>query len=401
MTLSRRSLLSSVSAGAALGAFAPGLRVAFAADGANRDIVVVVYLRGAADGLQMISPAGDADYIAARPGIKVPTQGAGAGYGIATFGGVDFYVNPDAPEIRDLFVAGDLAVVHAAGVPNGNRSHFESQDQQELGAAPGEVEPNDGWLARHISALGDTHPLLSTVASSSNLPVSLLGFANAVAVPDVNTFNVAGGTANANFIAAITAGTSAYKTASVNTLSTVSTVQAGLPTASNDPNAAYSGAVGASLKSLARLIKMNVGVELATVDHHGWDQHNNLLTEFKTQAQDLSKSLKAFWDDLKDYRDRLTVVTMTEFGRRLDENESGGTDHGSASFMFVLGGAANGGKMYGAWPGLKPTQLRNGDLAVTTDYRQVLAEVLVKRQGQTKIDQVFPTISYSPLGVLS
>jgi uncharacterized protein (DUF1501 family) len=402
MTLSRRSLLARASAGALTGALAPGLKVALAqAAPSGGNILVVLYLRGGADGLQLIAPAGDADYLAARPTIKVPTSGAGAGYGIASLGGVDFFMHPNAPELRDFFTAGKLAVVHAVGIPNGDRSHFESQDTMELGAAPGEDHPHDGWLTRHLNASGGAQPLFGTVASSAYMPISLLGYENGLAVPEVATFNVAGGTAMADALRAVTAGTSAYKTVAAHTLDAIATVQAGLLTATNSPEAVYSGKIGSSLRSLARLIKMNVGVGLATVDHEGWDQHDNLSSEFSTQVTDLSKSLKAFWTDLADYQSRLTIVTMTEFGRRLQENESGGTDHGSASVMLALGAGVNGGRIYGTWPGLKPGQLRNGDLAVTTDYRQVLAEILAKHQGQSQLTQVFPTLAYSPLGVAS
>ncbi len=402
MNFSRRLLLSGISASAFISTALPGVRVAFAADGSgDRDIMVVIYLRGGSDGLQMVSPAGDPNYIALRPTIRVPTTGSGAGFGLSSLGGVDFYMNPSAPELRDLFTSGKLAVVHATGVPNGNRSHFEAQDSQELGAAPGEIEPDDGWLTRHVLNLSEDRPLLGTVASGPSMPNALLGYTQGLAIPNAETFNVSGGNTNANLIRSITTGTSAYKMIARNTLDAVATVQDGLGSSANDSNVSYSGSVGNSLKSLARLIKMDVGLDVATVDHQGWDQHNNLLTEFATQAQDLSKSLAAFWADLKDYQSRLTVVTMTEFGRRIQENESEGTDHGSASYMMVLGGATKGGKIYGTWPGLAASQQRNGDLVVTTDYRHVLSEILVKRQGQAKITDVFPTLAYNPLGILN
>jgi uncharacterized protein (DUF1501 family) len=400
MTISRRSLLTGASAGAFVGTIFPGVKISLAqsAPGEN-NILVVIYLRGGSDGLQMVSPAGDPDYIAARPSIKVPTSGDGAGFGIASLDGVDFYMNQGAPELRDMFNSGKLAVVHATGIPNGDRSHFESQDQMELGMAPTEISPNEGWLTRHLSTLSGERPLLGTVASGASLPISLLGYTGGLAVPEVTTFNVSGGATTSNQLRSIIAGESPYKIVAANTLDAIATIQAGLQTATNSTDAIYSGPVGSSLRSLARLIKMDVGVDLATVDHDGWDNHDNLLAEFETQSNDLSKSLWAFWTDLQDYQDRLTVVTMTEFGRRLQENESEGTDHGSASYMLALGAGIKGGKIYGAWPGLKPAQLRNGDLAVTTDYRRVLSEILVKRHHQTKIDEVFPTMAYSPLGI--
>ena len=136
------------------------------------------------------------------------------------------------------------------------------------------------------------------------------------------------------------------------------------------------------------------------MDHGGWDQHDNLEGEFRNQAEELSRSLAAFWTDIADYQDRVTVVTMTEFGRRLEENGNRGTDHGMASYMFLLGGNVNGGKIYGDWPGLDESDLVFGDLAVTTDYRRVLSEILVKRHFNPRPHDVFPSTAYEPLGIV-
>jgi uncharacterized protein (DUF1501 family) len=150
------------------------------------------------------------------------------------------------------------------------------------------------------------------------------------------------------------------------------------------------------------MVRMNVGVEVAHIDMGGWDNHDGLVGEFNLRATDLSRNLAAFWRELGTAQQaRSTIVTMTEFGRRLRENASQGTDHGSASFMFVLGGTVNGGKIYGSWPGLAANQLANGDLRVTTDYRRVLGELLAKRQGQTRISSVFPTVKYNPMGIVT
>jgi uncharacterized protein (DUF1501 family) len=160
------------------------------------------------------------------------------------------------------------------------------------------------------------------------------------------------------------------------------------------------GGFASSIRSVADIIKMDAGLEVATVDFGGWDHHYNMNSYFPPAVRHLSQSLAAFWQDLAAVQHRLTIVTMTEFGRRLEENTAGGTDHGAASVMFVLGGGVNGGRLYGDWPGLRPADLREGDLRVTTDVRQVLQEILVTRRGEDDLRAVFPTLDYRPRGIL-
>ena len=402
--LSRRNVLAGASAGVALAAAGPGLNVSFAADAApGRDILIVLFQRGACDWLQMLSPAGDPSYLAARPNIRVQTTGTNAAIGLGTLGGTDLYLSASAPELKPLYDSGDLAFVHAVGMNTVDRSHFICQDLMETGGADAEIKQNSGWLTRHIASSGSGGQELSTVSSSATNPVSLLGEASAVAVADASNFNVSGGTANANVIRAITTGSSPYQKIATSALDAVASVQLGLRTITDDSaNAGYTtGSLSTSLRSLGKLIKMNVGVDIATVDYGGWDMHNALVGEFNTRTIEFSRAIAAFWKDMAAYQDRITLITMTEFGRRLQENASQGTDHGSASGMLILGGNVKGGKIYGTWPGLASTQLSTGDLKVTTDYRQVISEILVTRHAEKNLAAVFPTVKYSPLGIMN
>ncbi len=405
MNISRRTVLTGMTAGAGL-AIAPGVNVSFAAEGAPaRDILVVVFQRGACDWLQMLAPAGDPDYIANRPSIRIRSDGNTPGIGLASLNGVDLYLSPAVPELKTLYDSRKLAFVHATGLYTRDRSHFTCQDKMEKGTADADPGLNSGWLARHTASVG-VKSGLSVVSSSATNPVSLLGHPLAVAVADPQNFNVSGGTANATVIRLMhstsTGAVTPYQTAALQTLNTVRDVQASL-TGFQDPSgtAGYTGgALSNALRAVGRLVRMNVGVDVVTVDHGGWDHHNNLTNEFNARATDFSRSINAFWTDMASYRDRITLVSMTEFGRRFRENANQGTDHGAASAMMVLGGNVNGGRVYGVWPGLRANQLDNGDMAVTTDYRQVLAEILVKRRAEAKISSVFPKVTYGALGVI-
>jgi uncharacterized protein (DUF1501 family) len=398
--LSRRSVL----AGAALATVAPGLRVALAADAATpRDILIVLFQRGACDWLQMLAPAGNTSYIAARPSIRVQTSGNTAGIGIGSMNGTDIYLSNAAPELKALYDAGSLAFVHAVGMHTADRSHFICQDMMEKGGSDEDGEIKNGWLTRHIASVGTSGQQLSTISSSSSNPTSLLGEPRAIAIAEAATFNVSGGAANAAVIRGLNAGSSPYRNIANTALNTVDTVQAGLRTLNDTSSTAgyTNGALSQSLRSLGRLIKMNVGLDVATVDYGSWDMHNGLVNEFANRTTEFSRAIAAFWNDMAEYRNRITLVTMTEFGRRFQENTSQGTDHGSASGMLILGGNVKGGKLYGEWPGLAANQLVNGDLAVTTDYRQVLGEILFTRHAEKNLAAVFPKVKYSPLGFMN
>jgi uncharacterized protein (DUF1501 family) len=402
MILSRRNLLKSASTGAALSSIAPGLSACFAADNsAQRDILVVVFLRFGCDGLTMIAPAEDPNYRAARPTIGVALSGAEAGLPLGDLGSVRFYMHPSAPELKSLFDAGHLAVVQAVGLPTNTRSHFESQNMMERGVTEGDAPILGGWLARHLASRKLQLPDLGAVSSAADIHTPLQGFKGVAAIQNVRDFNVPSGDYNLQVIEKLNAGNDAYAASARATVNMIRSVQAGLDRLPLGEAAPYPvGGFAASLRSLADIIKMNVGLEVATVDFGGWDHHYNMNSYFPPAARHLSQSLAAFWNDLTPLRDRLTIVTMTEFGRRLEENTAGGTDHGAASFMMLLGGGVRGGKIYGEWPGLRAHDLREGDVRVTTDVRHVLQEILVTRRSEDNLRSIFPTLDYQPLGVL-
>ena len=398
MTLSRRTLMATAS-GALITSLAPGMKVGFAAPSADRDILVVIFLRFGSDGLTMVAPSETGEYRDRRPTIAVTSSGANAGLPVGALDGVPFFLHPKAAELKALYDAKQMAIVHAVGLPTETRSHFESQDMMERGWLPGGTPLLGGWLTRHLMSRKGTMSELGAVSAGADVHVPLHGFPGVVAIPDVSQFNVTGGDFNLSVIDALNAGSEPAAVSARETVAMIRNVQSRLKAlpADAETTAYPSGEFPTSLKTLAKIIKMNAGLEVATVDFSGWDHHFNMNKQFPGHTQHLSQTLAAFWNDLKPFQKRLTVVTMTEFGRRLDENTAGGTDHGAASFMFVLGGAVAGGKMYGQWPGLKPADLREGDLRVTTDVRQVLQELLVKRRGEKSLEQIFPGLPYAPL----
>jgi uncharacterized protein (DUF1501 family) len=273
----------------------------------------------------------------------------------------------------------------------------------DKGMADNEHDPNSGWLARHLAS--STNPSDFPATADSVTSTSALNGAPGILPTGIlQSLGLWVTTERAALIGTLNAGDSDIAQSTRKTLANIDMMRAHAPTAATvaaqDPNYTY-GALSQKLQPLAAVLKLNLGIQLATVDFEGWDHHENIITNFAQQARELSDALFAFTDDLgPDMMSRVTIVTMTEFGRRVQENASYGTDHGAGSVMLVLGGGVNGGQLYGQWPGLADDQLDGGDLRVTTDYRQVLGELLVKRQGQPAIQTVFPTVPYQPLGLV-
>jgi uncharacterized protein (DUF1501 family) len=378
-------------------------RAAYAASSQDKNKrLVVIFQRGAADGLNIVVPHGERSYYAMRPSINIPRNE------VLDLDGF-FGLHPSLSPFQPLWKQRQLAIVHAAGSPDPSRSHFDAQDFMESGT-PGVKATDDGWLNRSLHALpahGDPSAFRA-IALGPTLPRILSGSEPAVAVDNISEFAVGGQNPKAAPISNTFEAMYAHSVDSVlhgtgqETFDAVKMLRAADPAkykpaaGANYPN----GHFGDSLRQLAQLIKANLGVQVAFADIGGWDHHVN---EGSTQGQianvlrEFSQSLAAFWTDLGDLADDTVVVTMSEFGRTVRENGNRGTDHGHANVMFVLGGPVKGGKVYGRWPGLDQSQLYEGrDLALTTDFRQVIGEAVYRHLGNKNLDQVFPGFENQP-----
>ena len=386
--LTRRSFLraSGITVGA-LGT-APSWLVRAAAQGTTRrKILVAIFQRGAADGLNIVIPFFEKRYYQLRPTIAVPLPGA-------QNGAIDldgrFGLHPSLQPMKELWDSGQLAVVHAAGSHDSSRSHFDAQEFMESGT-PG-IKLDDGWLNRALPLVTASASPMRAVAMGTQLPTTLKGAGGAVAVDDLSRFQV-GRPETAALLEQLysRAGDSQLRTQGQGTfesLRMLETVRKQPYTPAN--GAQYVGQFGQRLQQVARLIKADVGVEVAFADIGGWDHHGNETPQLTTLLREFGTSLAAFARDLGDRMADVVVVTMSEFGRTAAENGNAGTDHGHGDVMMVLGGPVRGGKVYGAWPGLEQEQLfEDRDLAVTTDFREVLGELVQVHLGQMP-ERVFP-----------
>ncbi|HZU33349.1 MAG TPA: DUF1501 domain-containing protein [Candidatus Angelobacter sp.] len=370
-----------------------------AAPGKKR--LIVLFQRGAADGLNIVVPHGEQAYYGLRPSIAIPRQS------VLDLDGF-FGLHPSMTAFKPLWEQKHLAIVHAAGSPDNTRSHFDAQDYMESGT-PGIKSTEDGWLNRAIAGVKepDASPFRA-VAMGGSLPRTLAGPVPAIAMADIRGFAVGGrGGAGANLAS------NTFEAMYERSVDTVlhgtgnETFEAVKMLKSADPEK-YTPAAGAdyprgrfgdSLRQVAQLVKANLGVEVAFADIGGWDHHVNegsVQGQIANLTREFSQSIAAFWTDLGDLAEDTVIVTMSEFGRTARENGNRGTDHGHANVMFVLGGPVKGGKIYGRWPGLQPGQLYEGrDLAVTTDFRQVLSEAVANHLGNKELTKVFPEFDKS------
>jgi uncharacterized protein (DUF1501 family) len=368
--------------------------------GTNKRLVVI-FQRGAADGLNIVIPHAEPSYFTMRPSIAIPRNQ------VLDLNGF-FGLHPAMTSFKPLWDQGHLAIVHAAGSPDTTRSHFDAQDYMESGT-PGVKSTGDGWLNRTLqteATSGDAP--FRAVALGTSLPRILSGKASAVAVSKVNGFSIAGGNPSAAPLGTTFESMYAQSVDTVLHGTGQETFEAVKMLKSTDPQhytpapgANYpKGRFGDALRQTAQLIKANLGVQIAFTDIGGWDHHVN---EGATEGQlanvlrDFSQSIAAFWTDLGPLGEDTVIATMSEFGRTARENGNRGTDHGHANVMFLLGGPVRGGKVYGRWPGLDPAQLNDGrDLALTTDFRRVLGEAVSRHLRNAQLSTVFPGFENSP-----
>ncbi len=436
--------VATLAAGASSNALAYFAPPEYAPASATNDTLVVLFLRGAMDGLSLLPPGASspfrAAYEAARSDTRIPTSGTGAALSL---NGTNWTIHPRASGLRTLFNQNRLAFIVAAGQSQPNpviRSHFDAQANLEFGFGGG-TGNNIGWLTRHLASGGLPAIVPLPATSLGNITAaSLLGSSDAITMNSASDFRLDGfhgaweeDDSAHGLVGAVTrmhalwnSNATQLESAGTETLASLDLLRPinfGLYNASSNPGG-YQPTGGANyslasnqgfadqLRNVAQLIKGNLGMRVATIDLGGWDTHvgqgnpANTYDYFGNQVESLSQGLSAFYADLAsassgNLMQRTSVIVVSEFGRRVQENADGGTDHGYGNVMMALGASVNGGHVYGTFPGLATGDLYEGtDVAVTTDYRRVMSEALIRRMGNPNIYYTFPGYSgYTPIGV--
>jgi len=396
---------------AGMGPVPSWLARAAAAEGKKRKILVAIFQRGAADGLNIVVPFSEKRYRELRPTLAIapPTgQGNPNGPNIANGPAIDldgrFALNGALQPLKALWDKQQLAIVEATGSPDSSRSHFDAQDFMESGTSGKTM--GDGWLNRALSpADAETSPLRA-VAMGNQVARTLRGDREAIAVGDSQQFNMGNQDAASilESMYAASADTQWRRTGkgAFDAMKLIQSINRSPYNAQGGAQYGQGGPLGGSLQQLAKLIKADAGVEAAFAEIDGWDHHGNENPQLSNMLRQFSSALFAFSQDMGDRMEDIVLVTMSEFGRTVEENGNAGTDHGHGSLMMVLGGPVQGGKVYGKWPGLEREQLFQGrDLAVTTDFRAVLGELIRGHMGQKDLGSIFPGYQLGdPLGLL-
>jgi uncharacterized protein (DUF1501 family) len=368
------------------------VRSALAAEGGRKKALVVIFQRGAVDGLNTVIPYGDPVYRRVRPAIAIPAPKGGSRDAALDLDG-QFGLHPALEPLLAPWREGSLAVVHAVGSHDSTRSHFDAQDFMETGT-PGVKSTEDGWMNRHLRAHPDREATpFRGVSLTPTLPRCLAGSAPAVAMEDIRSF-------------ALRPGAAAAADAFPETFEAIEFLKKADPLRYRPAAGAVypRGRYGESLRQIAQLLKADVGVEVAFTEIGGWDHHaaeGGVTGQLANRLREFGGALAAFHRDLGDHMRDVVVVTLTEFGRTVRENGNRGTDHGHASVSFVMGGGVRGGRVHGRWPGLGDGDLYEGrDLAVTTDFRDLLGEVIGAHLGVRDVGRVFPGHRPKPVGVM-
>jgi len=381
--------------------FAPSFlaRTAMAAGGRSKQLIAI-FQRGAVDGLNMVVPYGETEYYKVRPSIAIARPGAGPDGALDLDG--FFAFNPRLAPLKPLWDRRDLAVVHACGSPDSTRSHFDAQDYMET-ATPGVKSTQDGWLNRYLQARHDEQATaFRAVALSEQLPRMLQGQASALAVDQIADFGVRGGMGQSFEAQYAAAADRLLKPVGRDAFDAMRMLKRVDPASYRPANGAEYPRTpfGQALLQIAQLSKADVGLEVAFADLGGWDTHVNqggAQGQLAVRLNDFSRSIAALVADLGDRMSDTVVLTMSEFGRAVRENGNRGTDHGHGNAMMVIGGGVRGGKVYGRWPGLATDRRYEGrDLAVTTDFRDVFGEVVVRHLGLGNAQPVFPGYALQP-----
>ncbi len=408
--VSRRRLLGALAAAGAVGVttsvFGDAVRQASFGATTGGNVLVVLSFRGGLDGLGLVVPHGDPQYARARPRLAVPTTAL-------LHAGPMFGLHPKLAPLSWLWQAREMAAVHAVGLPAPNRSHFEAMELVE-DADPGSVERR-GWVNRMVG-LGSGGSAADAVHLGSAIaPAMIDGPTTTVAtrsLKDVRLAGSDGGWAEARKrqLEMLWGRSAAPLAHAARSALSAADVLGDVGRQPSQPAASYptdwpGKNLADALKDSARLIKADIGTEVVSVDFGSWDMHqgygNQEWGSMNTMVDAFARAVDAFMRDLGGQRSRVTLVTISEFGRRVEENHNWGLDHGWGNVMLVMGGGVKGGGVHGSWPGLGAGGDVDFDLEVTTDYRQVLGEVVHRRFPGKDVSQVFPGVPYSPLGVMS
>ena len=414
-TLNRREFLHAAGmccAAASWPAWMPRLAFAPRRAAPRGDTLVVIFLRGAADSLNVVVPHGEEAYYRHRPTLGIPRPDDGRATRLQRAIDLDgfFGLHPSLAPLVPAWQAGHLAPVHACGAPDESRSHFQAMELMERGVSDLRG-PASGWIGRHLATLDTGNPSpLRAIGLGERTPRSLHGSVPVSALRSITDFHLGGDARSASLMQS--ALSSLYSSddplglvgqETLNILGTLEDLDPARYRPAQDATYPVSD-FGSGLQQVAMLIKAEVGLEVAAIDLGGWDTHFGQGGPQGLMAGllwDLGQGLAAFHADLNEHLDRITIVTMSEFGRRVQENASLGTDHGHGGMMFLMGGNVVGGVVHGEWPGLEDEQLFGpGDLRVTVDYRDVLAEVCRNRLNNPLVESIFPEYAFRQVGVI-